>query len=70
AQLGAKQTRLEMVRSRIMQDKANMEDILSGSEDTDITQAVTELKTMEMLHRAALGVTARIIQPTLLDFLR
>lgn len=68
--LGAKSSRLEIVKSRITQDKTNIEDILSKNEDVDITEAVTRLKMLEVAHRAALGVTARVIQPTLLDFLR
>jgi flagellar hook-associated protein 3 FlgL len=70
AELGAKSSRLDMVKSRLMQDRTNMEDILSRNEDVDIAEAVTQFKMLELAHRAALGVTARIIQPTLLDFLR
>ncbi len=68
--LGARSSRLQIVKSRIMQDKTNIEDILSKNEDVDITEAVTKLKMLEVAHKAALGVTARVIQPTLLDFLR
>jgi len=68
--LGAKSSRLQIVKSRITQDKTNIEDILSKNEDVDITEAITKLKMLEVAHRAALGVTARVIQPTLLDFLR
>jgi len=68
--LGAKSSRLEIVKSRITQDQTNIVDILSKNEDVDITEAVTKLKMLEFAHRAALGVTARVIQPTLLDFLR
>lgn len=38
--------------------------------DIDLAEAVTELRMLETTHRAALGVSARVIQPTLLDFLR
>lgn len=70
AELGSKSNRLEMVRARVIQDKTNMEDILSKNEDVDVTESITRLKMLEVAHRSALGVTARVIQPTLLDFLR
>jgi flagellar hook-associated protein 3 FlgL len=70
AELGSKSNRLDLVRARILQDKTNMEDILSKNEDVDITESITRLKMLEVAHRSALGVTARVIQPTLLDFLR
>ncbi len=38
--------------------------------DVDIAEAAMELRLLETTHRAALGVAARTLQPTLLDFLR
>jgi flagellar hook-associated protein 3 FlgL len=69
-ELGARANRLDMVKSRIIQDRTNMEDILSKNEDVDMADAITRLRMLELVHRSALGVTARVIQPTLLDFLR
>jgi len=69
-ELGARANRLDMVKARILQDKTNMEDILSKNEDVDLAEAITNLRMLELVHRSALGVTARVIQPTLLDFLR
>jgi flagellar hook-associated protein 3 FlgL len=42
----------------------------SRNTDIDLAEAVMELRQLEQTHRAALGASARIIQPTLLDFLR
>jgi flagellar hook-associated protein 3 FlgL len=70
AELGAKENRLEIAQARIMHERTDMEDILSKNEDVDVAEAITKLKMLEVAHRAALGVSARIIQPTLLDFLR
>lgn len=69
-ELGARSNRLDMVKARIIQDTTNMEDIISKNEDVDIAEAITKLRMLELVHRSALGVTARVIQPTLLDFLR
>ena len=37
--------------------------------DVDVEKVIVELTTQESVHRAALAVGARIIQPTLVDFL-
>jgi flagellar hook-associated protein 3 FlgL len=69
-ELGAKANRLDMVKARLIQDRTDMQDISSKNEDVDLADAITRLRMLEMVHRSALGVTARVIQPTLLDFLR
>ncbi len=38
--------------------------------DVDLTDAITELRSLEYTHQAALGAASRVITPTLLDFLR
>ena len=43
---------------------------MSENEDVDMEKAITEMITQESIHRAALSVGARIIQPSLVDFLR
>jgi flagellar hook-associated protein 3 FlgL len=70
AELGAKEKRLEMTQARILHERTDIEEILSKTEDVDIAETITKLRMLEVAHRAALGVSARIIQPTLLDFLR
>jgi len=70
AELGARSNRLEITKKRLIQEKSDFTEILSQSEDVDITEAITKLKMLELAHHAALGVSAKIIQPTLLDFLR
>ena len=43
---------------------------LSNVEDVDLTKLLVQLKSAEAAYEAALGVGARLIQPTLLDHLR
>ncbi len=45
-------------------------DLLSREVDLDLSKAITDLKMLEHTHQAALGTSARILRPTLLDFLR
>jgi flagellar hook-associated protein 3 FlgL len=70
AELGARLNRVELMEERIDQQEVIANRMLSDNEDADIERVITDLKMQESVHRAALGVGARIIQPTLLDFLR
>jgi flagellar hook-associated protein 3 FlgL len=70
AELGARMNRIELMEDRVDQQEVVANQILSDNEDANIERVITDLKTQESVHRAALGVGARIIQPTLLDFLR
>ncbi|WP_078378891.1 flagellar hook-associated protein FlgL [Sutcliffiella halmapala] len=70
SELGARYNRLELVDDRIAYQEVVATRILSDNEDADIERVITELTSQESVHRASLGVGARIIQPSLLDFLR
>ena len=39
-------------------------------ENVDLAEATIQLKMQEVGYQAALGATSRVIQPSLLDFLR
>ncbi|WP_088070584.1 flagellar hook-associated protein FlgL [Gottfriedia luciferensis] len=68
--IGATQNRIEMIDDRLGTQEIIANRIMSDNEDANIEKVITDLKTQESVHNAALGVGARIIQPTLLDFLR
>ncbi|GEN54432.1 flagellar hook-associated protein FlgL [Halobacillus faecis] len=70
ADLGARMNRVELVEDRLETQKVSATKMMSDNEDADIEKVITDLKTQESVHRAAMGVGARIIQPTLMDFLR
>lgn len=70
SELGARYNRLEMMENRLGQQEVMATKILSDNEDADIERVIMDLKSQESVHRAALSVSARIIQPTLMDFLR
>ncbi|CAM3979587.1 flagellar hook-associated protein FlgL [Mesobacillus zeae] len=70
SELGARYNRLEMVDERIAHQEVMANRVLSDNEDADVERVIVDLKVQETVHRAALGVGARIIQPTLMDFLR
>ena len=43
---------------------------LSDVENVDVAAAIVDLQMQEVAYQAALGATSRVLQPTLLDFLR
>jgi len=70
ATLGARINRMELIQGRLANEELNVKTLMSENEDADIAKVITDLKTQENVHRAALGAGARIIQPSLIDFLR
>lgn len=70
AQIGARQNRLEEHTKRVSWDKNYMTELLASNEGIDVAETVMNLKWIESVHSYALNVGARIIKPTLMDFLR
>ncbi|AOH57115.1 flagellar hook-associated protein FlgL [Peribacillus muralis] len=70
AQVGARQNRIELMTDRLKQQEVFATSILSKNEDVDIEKAIMDLTTQESIHSAALSIGAKIMQPSLLDFLR
>lgn len=70
ATLGASVNRVELIAERLDAQEVSITGLMSKNEDADMAKVMTDLKTQESVHNAALGAGARIIQPTLLDFLR
>ncbi|MGD6842962.1 flagellar hook-associated protein FlgL [Bacillus infantis] len=68
--LGARVNRIELMEERVDQQEIISQKVMSDNEDIDFEKVVTELLAQESAHRAALSVGSRIIQPTLMDFLR
>lgn len=70
AEVGAKQNRMESAGSQNEDQNFNLTDILSQTEDIDLAQKNIEAAVAQNVYMASLQVSAKIIQPSLLDFLR
>ncbi len=70
ADAGAKLNRLETTENHWADFKLNIEQMLSDTEDADMIKTVTDLASQETAYQASLAASARVIQPSLLDFLR
>jgi len=68
--IGAKAKNLDVMKGQADQIKLNLEETLSKESHIDIEEAIMNYKTTEMVYNSALAVSAKIIQPTLIDFLR
>lgn len=70
AEVGGKQNRLEFTASRLSDLNLNYTSLQSTTEDADLASVITELKTAESVYQSSLDTMARIIRPSLLDFLK
>lgn len=70
AEVGAKTNRLDMTEKRLSSEKLNFETNLSQNEDVDYAELIMKTKIAETVYQASLSISGRIIQPTLMDFLR
>lgn len=70
ADIGARSNRAELMNNRLEMQEGAAKKQRSENEDIDYEKVITDMITQESIHRAALSVGARIIQPSLVDFLR
>ena len=70
AEVGARQNRVEAINNRIKDSTLELTSMLSKTEDVDYSVAMTKLKSEESIYQASLAATAKLIQPSLMDFLR
>ncbi|SHG54342.1 flagellar hook-associated protein 3 FlgL [Thermosyntropha lipolytica DSM 11003] len=68
--IGAKTNRLELQKSRLESTGISFTGLLAANEDADLAEVIMQLKMQENVYRASLAAGARIIQPSLVDFLR
>jgi flagellar hook-associated protein 3 FlgL len=71
--IGAQGTRLDITYARLATESNNVASLNSrtiGIDEIDLGKVIMDYKNLELTHKAALGVAGRILQPTLLDFLR
>jgi flagellar hook-associated protein 3 FlgL len=70
ADVGTRATRMETAATVNSGQSLNLETQRSATEDVDMPKTIMEMQMQQTSYQAALQVTAQILQPTLLDFLR
>src|SRR3954463_14006488 len=70
ARVGAGMNRLETASARLAQIEESATSMLSNTEDADMAKVLTDYSTQQAVYQSALQAGARIVQTSLLDFLR
>lgn len=69
-ELGARYNRVETMKARAEDQIVTLKLSLSEVEDIDLPATIMDLQLQETAYKAALSATARVLQPSLVDFLR
>lgn len=69
-EVGAMQNRMESALEKNKDENLNMKELLSNNEDIDITEKTMETAMAETVYIAALQTSAKVLPPTLMDYLR
>lgn len=70
SEIGARTNRLELSNQRLTAEELNLNKLIANTEDVDMAKVIMNLKMQENVYRATLASGARIVQPTLIDFLK
>ena len=68
--LGARTNRMTALRDQLDSTSINLQANLSSIQDTDMAKTIIDFTSQENVYKAALAVGAKIIQPSLVDFMR
>jgi len=68
--VGARYNRLETVQAQATAHMDAVTTSLSDAENVDLAKAILDVQLQQTAYQASLGVAAKIIQPSLMDFLR
>lgn len=70
AEVGGRTNRLEKTLQLAKDSQLSLSTSLSEIENVDMPRAMVDLQMQEVAYQASLAATARVMQPSLLDFLR
>jgi flagellar hook-associated protein 3 FlgL len=70
ASVGVKMDRLIAQRDQLAQVNDQLTQMLGETEGADLAKTISDLTQQQYVYEASLAVSAKIVQPTLLDFLR
>lgn len=70
SEVGAKQNRMDSAKKMNEETNFNMTEILSSVEDIDIVEKNMEYAVLQSVYISSLQMSAKVLQPTLMDYLR
>lgn len=69
ADVGNRETRLNLTKGRLTEQKTNFTNLKSQNEDIDIEEVVVTYTAANLVYNASLSAASKVVQQTLLDFL-
>lgn len=70
ADVGARTVRLQNAQDAAADARLSLTSSLSETEDVDLPSTIVNLQMQQAAYQAALGATAKVLQPSLMDFLK
>lgn len=67
--VGSKVNRLDLTINRLEDEKINFTELMSLNEDVDMTEAIMNLQAQEIVYKASMMSSSRLMQQSLLDFI-
>lgn len=68
--VGTRQSQIERAKEAAVQNSVSLESRRAAVEEVDSVEVLIRLQAQELVYRSALAVNARVLQPSLMDFLR
>ena len=70
ADLGSRGARLNLTEERLSGQTDDFTDLMSNNENADLTETVINFNAQKVIYNASLQAGAKVVQNSLLDFLR
>lgn len=70
AELGSRCVRLDLTESRLSTQQDDFESLLSTNEDADMVDTIVRFNAQEVIYNASLSAASKVVQNTLMDFIR
>lgn len=70
SEVGARTNRVELMQNRLEEQNLNLTTLQSKTEDADIASLMIQATSAQTIYEAALQASAKIMTPTLMDFMR
>jgi flagellar hook-associated protein 3 FlgL len=67
--LGGTEQRLELARNQLESAKVNLDGLVSAAEDADFPEVIAQMQLAQVALEAGLKAGAKVLRPSLLDFL-
>jgi flagellar hook-associated protein 3 FlgL len=68
--MGAREQRLQLAQGQLENTKVYLDQLVSKAEDIDMTEVISKMNLAQVALQAGLQSGARVMQTSLLDFIR